>query len=196
MTLGQVCQMAVIICWLGLAAAMFIRKKGPPTQERKRSQAFVVGVILQAIGFALLWTMRRDPDEPLLPLPGWFNDSLMIGAPVVAAGAVLFIAMAIRTLGAHWTLAARTIEGHKLVDEGPFAIVRHPIYSGLFALLIATGIVSTSLPALAAAIIAYAVGMWLRLRVEERLLVATFGNEYSAYCARVPAVFPRIRLTN
>ena len=59
------------------------------------------------------------------------------GAVLLAvSGAVLMIA-AVRTLGKQWSLTARVLEDHELVTSGPYRLVRHPIYTGLVALVLA-----------------------------------------------------------
>ena len=84
------------------------------------------------------------------------------------------------------------IEGHRLVSTGAFGGVRHPIYTAMLGLLIATGIVATAWPALTFGIAAYCAGLRIRIRAEKELLHDEFGAEYEEYAAHVPAVIPHI----
>jgi protein-S-isoprenylcysteine O-methyltransferase Ste14 len=109
---------------------------------------------------------------------------------LVAGGSVWFVSSAIRTLGRQWSLGARLIEGHKLITEGPYRLVRNPIYTGMFGLLLATGLAISHWIGLLIAIIVYAVGTVVRVHSEEKLLRGAFGAEFDSYARRVPAVIP------
>jgi len=98
----------------------------------------------------------------------------------------------VRTLGKQWALAARLVEGHKLITVGPYAYVRNPIYTGMLGILIATGLAMEHWIALIAAIVFFAVGTVIRVRSEEKLLRGAFGEEFEEYARRVPAVLPGI----
>jgi protein-S-isoprenylcysteine O-methyltransferase Ste14 len=78
------------------------------------------------------------------------------------------------------------------LTAGPYACVRNPIYTGMFGMLIATGLAMEHWLALAAAIVIFAVGLVIRVRTEEKLLRAAFGEEFEEYAKRVPAVLPGI----
>jgi protein-S-isoprenylcysteine O-methyltransferase Ste14 len=116
---------------------------------------------------------------------------LALLAVTLAFGSAMLGLLAVRELGKQWSLTARVLESHELVQSGPFAQVRHPIYSALLGLLFATGIaLSTAwLTGLGAAI--YLVGTYSRAIREERLLRAHFGAAYDDYARRVPRLFPR-----
>jgi protein-S-isoprenylcysteine O-methyltransferase Ste14 len=85
---------------------------------------------------------------------------------------------------------ARLVEGHKLLTEGPFRVVRHPIYTAMFGMLLANGLAVSHPGALLPASVVYWIGAAIRIRSEEKLLRDTFGQEFEAYARRVPAVFP------
>jgi protein-S-isoprenylcysteine O-methyltransferase Ste14 len=70
--------------------------------------------------------------------------------------------------------------------------VRHPIYTGLLGMLIATGLAVSHWIALVAAIVIFAIGSLIRVRIEERLLRETFGARFEEYVRQVPAVIPGI----
>lgn len=87
---------------------------------------------------------------------------------------------------------ARIIEGHELILSGPYKIVRHPIYSGMFGLLIITGYSLSQWWALLVAIVFYFIGTIFRTKVEEGLLIEHFGKKYLEYKKAVPALIPFI----
>ena len=109
---------------------------------------------------------------------------------VLAVTSVWFVSTAVRALGKQWSLAARVLEGHRLITQGPYNIVRNPIYAGMFGMLLATGLVTSHWIGLLIAIIVFAVGTVIRVRSEEKLLREAFGREFEDYASRVPAVVP------
>jgi len=109
---------------------------------------------------------------------------------ILAITTVWFCSAAIRALGKQWSLAARLVEGHKLVKEGPYNVVRNPIYTGMFGMLLATGLAVSHWIGLLIAVVVFAIGTAIRIRSEEKLLREAFGREFEEYSQRVPAVIP------
>ena len=95
-------------------------------------------------------------------------------------------------LGRLWSGVITHKEGHKIIDRGPYAFIRHPIYTGLVVALFATAAVEATVPALlGAALMIF--GFWLKARSEEQFLRIELGPEfYRAYCRRVPMIVPFI----
>ncbi len=96
-----------------------------------------------------------------------------------------------RALGDEWSRDVELKQGHKLVERGPYAFVRHPIYTGHLLMGLGTAIGSGMLVAFAGLALFF-VGFWIKLRQEERLLVRSFPVEYPAYRARVRALVPYV----
>jgi protein-S-isoprenylcysteine O-methyltransferase Ste14 len=113
----------------------------------------------------------------------------VLGA-IVAAGGALLHARARRTLGAEWSSRADAAE--RLVEHGPYGIVRHPLYLGIALLGVGSVAAHPSLPTIAGAL-GLLVGLALKVAQEERALAAAFGPRWDDYRRRVPAVLPRRR---
>jgi protein-S-isoprenylcysteine O-methyltransferase Ste14 len=96
-----------------------------------------------------------------------------------------------RALGSEWSRDVELKQEHKLVERGPYAFVRHPIYTGHLLMGLGTAIGSGRLVAFAGLALFF-VGFWIKLRQEERLLVRNFPEEYPAYRARVRALVPYV----
>ena len=98
-------------------------------------------------------------------------------------------------LGRLWSGAVTLKERHEVVDTGPYAWVRHPIYAGLLEAALASA-VATGTVLSAAGFGLAALGIWRKARLEERLLGSVLGpGAYRAYCRRVPMFLPRWRRT-
>ncbi|MGA8765177.1 MAG: isoprenylcysteine carboxylmethyltransferase family protein [Candidatus Sulfotelmatobacter sp.] len=185
---------AVLACWFIFAAIFLLRKKPPTQPEAKRDNVSLVGIILQGCAYGLVWF--HPPHSPFLPHAGLWPLSVEIALAVftvaAAAGSVWLVSSAVRTLGKQWAFAARLVEGHKLITEGPYRFLRNPIYSGMLGMLVATGLALEHWIRLAVALVLFALGTVIRVRSEEKLLRTAFGQEWDEYAKRVPAVLPGI----
>ena len=93
-------------------------------------------------------------------------------------------------LGRLWSGTVTRKPGHRIVDTGPYGVVRHPIYSGLLPALAATGVLRGNVVALLGAAILI-LSLYLKARLEERFLGEFFAaGEYAAYARRVPMLIP------
>ncbi len=147
-------------------------------------------ILVSAIGFLLLFgILRRLRFAPLWTVGdagGW----ACFAAVVVG---VAFAWWARLHLGALWSGGVQAKEGHRIVDTGPYAIVRHPIYTGMLLVAFATAIArGTGDALLGAALIA--IGFWMKASLEERFLSQELGEAtYAQYRARVPMLVPFVK---
>jgi len=146
--------------------------------------------VLQGLSFGVVWGVRRHAFGPFLPNASQLSIVAGIIAMIAAIGSVVLVTSALKTLGKEWSLTARMVEGHKLATNGPYAYVRHPIYTGMLGMLLATGLAFSNWIALLIAIAVFFVGTLIRIRSEEKLLQETFGQEFEDYRRRVPALIP------
>lgn len=190
LSLAAIVFIAVMVCWIVFAFTFVFRKKAPAATDRKRDSGSIPGVLLQALSYLVVWSIHR----PLLTAFVSSNKtvSIVLGIIAVAAaiGSVVLVIAAVKTLGKEWSITARVVTGHKLATAGPYNMVRHPIYTGMLGMLIATGIAVSYWQALVIAGLIFLAGTMIRIRSEERLLRETFGAEFEAYARRVPALIP------
>ena len=93
-------------------------------------------------------------------------------------------------LGRNWSGAVTTIkEDHRLIREGPYRLVRHPIYFGILVAMAGTAVGYGRVACLIALPIAV-LAFWIKSRAEERLLMSQFGPQYVAYQREVKAFIP------
>jgi protein-S-isoprenylcysteine O-methyltransferase Ste14 len=93
-------------------------------------------------------------------------------------------------LGCLWSSAITRKEKHRLIESGPYAFVRHPIYAGLIIALLATAAIEATLVALVGALL-IVFGLWVKARAEERFLSTELAPEtYESYRRRVPMLVP------
>jgi protein-S-isoprenylcysteine O-methyltransferase Ste14 len=185
--LNGVAALLVTLSW-PVYLALFIRRR-PSHSKGRRDPLSLVGIGLQFTGVLFAW-WHRPLFSSLIPVfPA--NVIAPVVAVVIAAGSVWFSHIALKALGPQWSFLAEVQEGHRLVQDGLYGVVRHPLYLSFFGLTVATGIVWAEPLPLMIGIALFLCGVWIRVRVEERLLKEKFGAEFEAYARRVPAFFPR-----
>jgi len=177
--LGLWCAWALYWCITALRTKTTVRRESSGSRL-----AYVVPGI--AGGVLLGWPLRA----------GWLAARLWprsltaywIGLALLCAG-LAFAAWARRELGRNWSGAVTVKEGHELIRSGPYALVRHPIYTGLITALAGTAVTIGALHALlgVAIVVSALLG---KLRTEEVFMREAFPAEYPRYAAQVPALLP------
>jgi protein-S-isoprenylcysteine O-methyltransferase Ste14 len=143
---------------------------------------------LMGLGAVIMFVPAHGYEGPLrLWHVGWFGAWLC--AALVAAG--FAIAWWARLyLGRLWSARITRKADHKVVDSGPYAFVRHPIYTGLLLSLLATTVAKGTVLGLCAFALILT-GIWRKARMEERWLTEELGaDEYASYRRRVPMLVP------
>ena len=111
-----------------------------------------------------------------------------IGLSISLTGAI--IACTSRyTLGKNWSLSVQEKEDHRLVQNGIYKLVRHPIYTGLLFLFLGNVIIVGDYRGIIAILIVF-ISFWFKLKKEEKLLSETFGLRYIEYKKRTKALIP------
>jgi protein-S-isoprenylcysteine O-methyltransferase Ste14 len=182
-------RVAIALIWAGwwaswLAAAAWSAR----TEKRSSIGSELPSRIIAVIGIVLLFRGggSRAAMEPLWRLGTAGRWSMVL---LTAAG-FAFCWWARLHLGRLWSAAITRKQGHHVVDTGPYAWVRHPIYAGVILAAFATAIERGSAIALAGAAI-MTIGWYLKARSEERFLRAELGAaDYDAYARRVAMLVP------
>jgi len=180
------------VLWLAwLAYWVFAARDVKPVRRREPWASRLLTVAL-TIPVALL---MAAPGKWLPWLSARFLPDTMIvdwaGLLMVTAG--LALAVWARThLGRNWSGTVTVKEDHELVRSGPYAIVRHPIYTGLLLAMLGTAIILGEWRGLSALCFLSAAFL-LKLRREERFMAESFPDTYPGYRAQVPALVPLLR---
>ncbi|MGE5176136.1 MAG: methyltransferase family protein [Hyphomicrobiales bacterium] len=164
--------------WSGRTVA-----RQPAGSRLLHSALFMVGAAL------LLFVSTRGTSlgTRLVPRVGWVG---WIGAGATFLG-LAFTGWARVHLGRLWSGSVTLKEGHRVVRSGPYALTRHPIYTGLLAAAFGTAFAHGTLAALLGALL-LTLGLLVKLHGEERLLLEHLGDEYRDYKSKVPALVPRL----
>jgi len=100
---------------------------------------------------------------------------------------------AARELGKQWRFEAALSADHELIRVGPYRFIRHPIYTSMFGMLMATGAAYTWWPMWIAGTMFFVIGTEIRVRAEDRLLADRFQQKFKSYREQVHAYIPFIR---
>ena len=182
----------VMCAWFAFAGIFFFRKKPASGPDRKKDRGSIIGIALQGLSYAVVWSLHRPAFSTIFPMSKTVEIVFAVVTVSTAFGSVGIVMAAIQALGKEWSLTARVVEDHKLATAGPYRFVRHPIYSGMLGMLLATGLAITHWLALLAAVVIFFIGTIIRVRSEERLLREQFGLEFEGYAQRVPAMLPGV----
>jgi protein-S-isoprenylcysteine O-methyltransferase Ste14 len=160
-------------------------RKRPDAKSAESRKSRAVHEFLLLAGLVLLFT-------PIPGLTGHFvPDTLMtaaIGLGIQLAG-MLFYFWSRTYLGRLWSGQIVIMQDHRLIETGPYRLLRHPLYTGFIGMFVGTAIVSGQYHALvgiALCIIAYA----RKIRLEEAALREEFGEEFDAYRQKRWAFIP------
>ena len=116
---------------------------------------------------------------------------LLVGAMCLVIGLWLFY-RSHADLGTNWSITLEVREQHRLITQGVYRHIRHPMYLALALYSIGQALVIPNWVAGPSNLIAFAILCALRIRAEERMMVEEFGDEYAAYSARTKRLIPGV----
>ena len=189
--LGQILNVswiALLIFWLASARLTKRRAKSVPW-ARARNVAIRLGLAILFIAIFQTASMRHEATR--LNLMGTFLDTpvLRIFDFAVAIMGLLFATWARITIGRNWGMPMSLRENHELVTRGPYAWVRHPIYTGLFMALLGTTLFYL-LPLSILFSLLLSIYYFYAACREERTMLKRFPEQYPKYQKRTKMFFP------
>lgn len=158
------------------------------TQRIEPAASRVLRVSIMLIAIVLLSTTRIPLRWLYLKLWPAGLFSFWLGAAVTIDG-LLFAVWARVHLGRNWSRSVTIKEGHELIVTGPYAVVRHPIYTGILTGLVGTAIALSQVRGIIALALFF-FAFWIKLRMEEEWMRSQFGETYSTYAHRTAALVP------
>lgn len=175
------------VCWCVWTYPFIFR--APHNQRRPSITAIGptrAGLLMESLAICMAFVFRRPADSP----PAWW---LIACAAVCGAFACILAWTAIPHLGRQFRVHAGLYEDHELVTSGPYALVRHPIYTSLLGMLVCSLLILTPWQWAVAAIALFIVGTEIRVHSEDGLLASRFGERFFEYRKRVRAYLPFVR---
>ena len=160
------------------------------TQRIEPLASRILRIFICLIAVALLIITPKYVPLPWLYHQLWPTGLLpfWLGAAITIAG-LLFAVWARQYLGRNWSSSVTIKQGHELITTGPYAVVRHPIYTGILTGFLGVAIAMSQVrgfivPAL------FFLAFWLKLRREEQFMRSQFGDVYTTYAHHTSALVP------
>jgi len=160
------------------------------TQRLEPAASRILRALVFLIVIVLLSTTR-------IPLP-WLYRQLWasgiwpfcVGAAFTVAG-LLFAVWARQHLGSNWSRSVTIKQDHELITTGPYAVVRHPIYTGILTGFLGTAIALSQVRGIIVFVLVFVV-FWAKLHREEEWMRSQFGETYATYARQTAALVPYI----
>jgi protein-S-isoprenylcysteine O-methyltransferase Ste14 len=172
---------------------VYWRVKAADTKANQRHESAASGILRMFI-FLIAIALLSIPRIPVrwLYIQLWPSGYLpfWLGAAITIAG-LLFAVWARKHLGRNWSGSVTIKQDHELITTGPYAIVRHPIYTGILAGFVGMAIAISQVRGLIVVVLVL-VSFWLKLRMEEKWMRSQFGETYTAYARQTAALVPYI----
>ena len=179
------CWVAVLAIWIAGAIVGVLR--GPRERHRDRSGFAVYVLVTMACAVAVLagYGFFRS-----LAFDAAWAELIGLVALLASTGFAILARFALRSM---WSVGPEVGGDGSLRTGGPYGVTRHPIYTGLLGMIIGTTLLAGGRELIALALVALVL-FEVKIYQEERLLVATFPDEYSDYRRRVPQIAPGLQL--
>jgi protein-S-isoprenylcysteine O-methyltransferase Ste14 len=176
---------------LWIAFIIYWRIKAVDTKTTQRIEPVasrVLRVLTSVIAIVLLSTTRiplRWLYLQLWPTGFW---PFWLGSTVLVAG-LLFAVWAREQLGRNWSGSVTIKQGHELITTGPYAVVRHPIYTGILVGILGSAIALSQVRGFIALVLFFLI-FRRKLRMEEQWMRSEFGETYATYVHETAALVP------
>jgi protein-S-isoprenylcysteine O-methyltransferase Ste14 len=173
-----------VFCVVWLLAALFT-KRTVYREDAVRRFRYLIPILF---GWFLIFRGYR------LPRPFSFDiipqtDAILIAAAILCLSGLGLCLWARAVLGRNWSGTVTLKEDHELIVRGPYRLVRHPIYTGLLAMLLATALEQGHIAGFIGLLLAFA-SFWIKSSNEEEVMRKQFPDQYATYAERVKRIIP------
>ena len=177
------------VIWIGWVASWVVASLWSGRTERRAAtrETWIYRILIFAGAILIApWTAQVLGESPAWQV-GYYGAYAFVGVMLTGLALTWWARI---YLGRLWSSAITRKEEHRLVETGPYALVRHPIYTGLIIALTATAATEATLVAVLGALL-IALGLWVKARAEERFLSTELAPKtYESYRCRVPMLVP------
>lgn len=186
---GQIAWAVMVVAWYVLrypfdrrARRLNVAENRKALSERVRMTISLTGLgIVPAIHVATGWPAFADRMQHPL--------ALALGI-VVAIAALVMFRLTHKALGVMWSVSLQLKQEHRLVTNGVYRHLRHPMYTAFWLMALAQALLVPNWVAGLAGLVGFGTLYVLRVGEEERMMEEAFGEEYRAYSARTKRIIP------
>lgn len=169
-----------------IAISLALRARGNAQRKDRGSLTLIWVVVIASVGLGI-WMTQALPDARL-PSP---NETYLAGLVVFAFGLALRW-WSIWTLGRFFTVQVAIASDHRLIEQGPYRLLRHPSYTGSLMMFAGFALCIGNWAALIAMLVPVLAVFGWRIHVEEAALSETFGDAWRDYVRRTWRLVPLV----
>lgn len=190
-SIGEIAWVLGIVAWYFIRRPYERRAKRVRVVSHRRSTSEKLGLAAALLGLAIIpafYVATGIPEGADHPARLW----------AVVLGAVIFcLAMWVfrrthKELGRNWSITLEIRDKHELIRRGPYALVRHPMYTSFLLMGVGQAFLLPNWVAGLAGLAGFSVLFLLRVDKEERMMMEMFGSEYRDYMADTKRIIPYI----
>lgn len=177
---------AVVLLWISsfFVETLIIRSGGERSTEVRSDRGSGLLILLSVFGSISIANVFAASGFTLLPVAAFYA-----GLAMILLG-IAFRFWAVASLRSFFSYTVQIKEGHHVIESGPYRFVRHPAYAGSLLTIVGVGFALQSWGAVLLIAVVFLAAFGYRMRVEERALVDSLGEEYLSYSKRVKRIIP------
>ncbi|HEY5819317.1 MAG TPA: protein-S-isoprenylcysteine O-methyltransferase [Mesorhizobium sp.] len=186
---GEIIWAIGIVAWYVIRYPFERRAKRVRVVSDRRSPSETIGLACALFGLAILpgfYVATGIPKIADYPASVW---AVALGT-IIFATALWVFRISHKVLGRNWSISLQIREQHRLVSDGPYALVRHPMYTSFLLMALGQAFLLPNLLVDLAGLVGFAVLFFLRVNKEERMMLENFGPQYRDYMKRTKRIIP------
>ncbi len=188
---GEIIWVLGIVAWYVIRYPFERRAKRVHVVRNARSRSDTLGLASALFGLAVLpafYVATGIPKAADYPASAW---AIALGA-IAFCCALWVFRRSHKELGRNWSITLEIREKHELVRSGPYALIRHPMYTSFLLISVAQAFLIANWVVGVAGLIGFAILFFLRVNKEERMMLENFGPQYRTYMESTKRIIPYI----
>lgn len=189
--IGQAVWVLGIVAWYVIRYPFERRARRVRVVNDQRSLTDKIGLASALFGmsvFPVIYLLTGFPKFGDYPAKAW---AIVLGALVFGLALWVF-RRSHKELGRNWSISLEIREEHNLVSGGPYALVRHPMYTSFFLMAVGQALLLSNWVVGLVGLLGFAVLFFLRVDKEEHMMLEVFGPQYQAYMERTKRIIPYV----
>jgi protein-S-isoprenylcysteine O-methyltransferase Ste14 len=190
-SIGEIAWVLGIVAWYFIRRPYERRAKRVRVVSHRRSTSEMLGLAAALLGLAIIpafYVATGIPEGADHPARLW---AVVVGAAIFCLAMWVF-RRTHKELGRNWSITLEIRDKHELIRRGPYALVRHPMYTSFLLMGVGQAFLLPNWVAGLAGLAGFAVLFFLRVDKEERMMMEMFGSEYRDYMADTKRIIPYI----
>lgn len=188
-TLGKIIWVIGIIAWYFIRVPFERRAKRVRIVSNRRSPVDMVGLASGLLGLAVIPAVYVATGVPSQADHAANPLAIILGTAIFFF-ALWFFRRTHKELGRNWSITLEIRDKHELISGGPYAFVRHPMYTSFMLMGLGQAFLLPNWVAGLAGLVGFAVLFFLRVDKEERMMLEIFGPQYRDYMGRTKRLIP------